>query len=52
MWIGEANDPEVTADIIEAVAGPRDLTALPALVDIHTFHPTRQSRRELDDEIG
>lgn len=52
VWAGESNDPEVTEDILEAMAGPGDLTGLPALVDIHAFHPTRQNRRELDEEIG
>ncbi|MEV8360076.1 (2Fe-2S) ferredoxin domain-containing protein [Microbacterium sp. NPDC076895] len=52
VWVGEANDAEVTDDILETMAGPGGLTGLPALVDIHTFHPTRQNRRELDEELG
>ncbi|MEJ1923082.1 (2Fe-2S) ferredoxin domain-containing protein [Microbacterium sp. KHB019] len=51
VWVGEANDAEVTAEILQTMAGPADLTGLPALVDIHTFHPTRQNRRELDEEV-
>lgn len=52
VWVGEANDAEITADVIDMMAGPGDLTHLPALVDIHTFRPTRQNRHELDEEVG
>ncbi|WP_194421560.1 (2Fe-2S) ferredoxin domain-containing protein [Microbacterium abyssi] len=52
VWVGEANDAEVTAEILKTMAGPSDLTGVPALVNIHTFHPTRQNRRELDEEIS
>lgn len=51
VWVGDANNNEVTADILDVMGGPGDLTRLPALVEIHAFQPTRQSRRELDEEI-
>ncbi|MCR8670096.1 (2Fe-2S) ferredoxin domain-containing protein [Agrococcus sp. HG114] len=48
VWIGEANDPAVTADIVEWVrAGGPGVAPAPTLVAIQEFRPTRQSRQEL-----
>ncbi|MBN8424367.1 (2Fe-2S) ferredoxin domain-containing protein [Microbacterium esteraromaticum] len=52
VWVGEVNDAEVTADILEVMDHPGDLPDVPVVVELHTFRPTRQSRRELDGEIG
>lgn len=49
VWIGEVNDPAVTADIIEWVnEGGPGAAREPTLVEIQEFRPTRQSRQELE----
>ena len=50
VWLGEVNDPDVTADLIDWVTSPTPWSVQPpTLVDIHTFPPTRRSRHELED---
>ena len=50
VWLGEVNDPDVTADLIDWVTSPTPWSVQPpTLVDIHTFTPTRRSRHELED---
>ncbi len=50
VWLGEVNDADVTADLIDWVTGADHWSVQPpTLVDIHTFTPTRRSRHELED---
>lgn len=40
VWLGEVNDPDVTADLIDWVTSPTPWSVQPpTLVDIHTFTP-------------
>lgn len=52
-WIGQANDPDTTRDIVDWVAagGPALGDETP-LVAIRQFRPSRLNRQELDEAIG
>ncbi len=52
VWLGDVNNDEITADLIEWSRSSACWTVRPpALIDIHQFTPTRQSRNELKDAI-
>jgi (2Fe-2S) ferredoxin len=53
VWIGRANDPDTTADIISWVAdGGPGAAAEPTLVAISSFRPSRLNRHELQEVTG
>ncbi|GAA1430231.1 hypothetical protein GCM10009616_14320 [Microlunatus lacustris] len=53
VWIGRANDPDTTRDILTWVeAGGPALADEPPLVAIQQFRPSRLNRHELDEVIG
>jgi len=50
VWLGDVNNLDVTADLIEWSQSSECWTVRPpALIEIHQFTPTRQSRNELED---
>lgn len=53
VWIGQALDPDTTADIVRWVAdgGPGRVEE-PTLVEINAFRPTRLNRHELEEATG
>lgn len=53
VWVGEVNDPETTADLLDWIraAAVIDSEDLPVLVQIRRFSPTRRNRQELETEL-
>jgi (2Fe-2S) ferredoxin len=53
VWVGEVNDPETTADLLDWISAGAviDSQDLPVLVQIRRFSPTRRNRQELETEL-
>lgn len=53
VWLGGVLDDACTGDVVGWVnAGGPAVADEPVLVDLHTFHPTRLNRHELEEELG